>query len=291
MPELTIELLESEISYANENSDFQGAFEAYQITSDWLKAQKISKNSSEYRKYSECLIKLKFICLNHFDNPEDYIDILKNYFSLSFQIPNFNLWSKLETELIYITDLDKRDQVKRQFKEALEKCDNTLVQEYNEPNMPRKVNDWIKNFVSNLGLDKFDTVKKVEYLSNGQFIKILKEEDKKKIQVLLDIYEKLNLSSRTKEGYENSVLMDIDGEKVIYNRGAIEEIHRLDNFVDFDSDRPIKKDKTPPSRTTELEQALKNYPPTSLEYKAIKQEIDRFNKAEKKAKAKLDVKK
>lgn len=322
MPELSIELLESEISYANENSDFQGAFESYQIASDWLKAQKISKNSAEYAKYLECLTKLKLICLNYFDNPDDYVDILKNHFSLSFQIPNFNLWGKLETELVYISDLDERDKIKKQFKEALEKCENTLTSGYSEPNMPRKVNEWIKNFIANLGLDKFDTVKKVEYISNGQFIKNLKEEDKKKVLVLMDIYEKLSLSSRTKEGYENSVLMDIDGKKVIYNRGTIEEVNKFDNLVDFEAapqpkntpiatpsaNQPAKSAVEPnnqtlptnqivspkvemPSGSSELEQALKNYSPSSLEYKAIKQEIERQNKADKTAKPKLDVKK
>lgn len=309
MTGLTIELLESEIDYASQNSDFQGAFEAYQIATEWLKKQNMSKNSQEYESYSRCLIKLKFICLNYFDNPEDYVDLIKNYFNLSFQIPNFNLWDKLETELLYITDLDERDKVKGQFREALEKCDNIFTKEYNVPEMPRKTSEWIKNFISNLGLDKFDTVKKMEYLANGKFIKLLKEEDKNKVQVLLDIYEKLRLSSRTKDGYENSVMMNIDGKSVIYNRGTIEEIHKLGSLKGFSNNKPAPESPLtaavpspapaapiaplsavqpetsiqPLSKTQELEQSLKNYAPSSLEYKAIKQELKRLNKSVKKS--------
>ncbi|MFA5024541.1 MAG: hypothetical protein WC523_06340 [Patescibacteria group bacterium] len=289
MAELTIELLESEINYASQNSDFQGAFEAYQIAVDWLKNRNLPKNSVEYKNYWERLIKLKFICLDYFDNPDDYVDLLKNYFSLSFQIPNFDFWSKLEIELIYITDLDERNRIKKRFQEALEKCENILIPEYDEPNMPRKVSAWIKDFIFNLGLDEFDTVKKMEYLSNSKFVKILRAEDKNRVQILLDIYEKLRLSSRTPEGYENSVVMKIDGKNVIYNRGAVEEVRHWGDLKSFNiiQSVPQSVSQLAPhpqsiSKTAELEATIKDYAPNSLEYKALKQEIDRLKKGDKK---------
>lgn len=326
MPKLSFDLLQQEIDYVIKNNDFQGAFEAYNLVKKWLEKSGPVKNSSEYVQYNNYLMKLKLLSFNFLSDINERIDLLKNYFGLSFEIDQFDLWGKIETELISISSLDARDDFKKRMREALENCTNVLInrQKYVNQEMPREVSEWTKNFVANLGLDQFDKLKKMEYLSNNKFIKLLDAQDKDKVKVLLNIYEKLRISSQTREGYENPVLMNIDGKSIIFDHGNVEEISDLDKIKsidmgdgqgtskpsDFSDDlflpdkpksqsgassaqsqaTPAQPEIKPLSPLEELEQTLKNYSESSFEHKALRQEISRLKKSEL-TKAQYDAKK
>lgn len=311
MPELTLELLQQEIDYVITNNDFNGAFECYTLVKNWLSKSGPSKNSPEYAQYNNYLIKLKFLSFNFLNDIDERVDLIKNYFGLVLEIPQFDIWAKLETELISISNLDERDAFKAKMREALEKCDSILIsrQKYADQETPRKVSEWTKNFVANLGLDKFDKVKKLEYLSNNRVIKVLDTADKDKVKMLLDIYEKLRISSKTPEGYENSMLMNIDGKMIIFNHGNVEEVTDINKIKkintrekgmdalneDYNSvsttDILTSAQPSPPtSPLAELENLLKNYPENGLEHKAISQEISRLKSAEFKRVQKADQK-
>jgi len=306
MSALTTDLLQQEIDYVLLYNDFGGAFESYNIIKDQLAESGLAKRSAiQYRQYQDYLMKLKFLSLNYFNDVNDYYNLIKDYFPLVLEMVGFDLWAKLETYLVSINNLEARDDFKLKIREALDKSDSLLInrQKYNNPEMPSKVGEWTKDFIVNLGLDSFDKVKKMEYLSGGKFIRFLDQTDKEKIKVLLDIYEKLMLSSKTKEGYENSVVMNIDGRPVIFNRGAIEEVKEIDkiriieapaaniseindvlvaNFSNPSTpESPVSSNSVPfsdISHTAELEAMLKKYPPDSLEYKAVSQELLRLKK-------------
>jgi len=305
MSTLTLELLQQEIEYASTNDDLPGAFEAYNIVRDWLNRKDLVKsNPREYSQYLEYLMKLKFLTLNYFDDVQEYYELLKNYFALSQEIPGFDLWAKLEAQLVSMNDINERDNFKAKLREALEKSESLLFkrQKYNEAAMPIKVSEWIKDFIVNLGLDRFDKLKKMEYLANGKYVRLLNNEDKDKIKNLLDIYEKLKLSSKLPAGYENTVAMNIDGKRILFSRGEVEEISKEtlrqiqdqkaysssgdDLFITPSGSAIPTTTLEPPvsdNPIVELEQALKDYPPSSLEHKAISQEISRLKVMEFKA--------
>jgi hypothetical protein len=307
MPKLTTALLQQEIDYVVLNDDIQGAFECYNLVKNWLATNEIAKTSpQEYGRYFDYLIKLKFLSLNYFDDINDYYDLLKNYFPLAQDINNFDLWEKLEVHLVAMQNLTDRDAFKAKMREALEKSDSLLInrQKYKNAEVLYKVSDWVKDFITNLGLDSFDKLKKMEYITNGSSTKLLDEEDRNKVKALLDIYEKLHLSSKTPEGYENSVAMNIDGKEIIFNQGEIDEVSTsvIKNMMAANeasvTTTPVAASLAPsvksipptaPTATaappasvsqSELEQALKDYSPSSLEYKALKQEINRLKVAE-----------
>lgn len=306
MIKLPFDLLKQEIDYVVMNNDFQGAFECYNLTKKWLDESGLTKNSSDYIQYNNYLIKLKFLSFNYLSDINERVELLKNYFNSALEIDGFKLWEKIEIELISISSLDARDDFKVKMREALEKCEDVLInrQKYINQEIPRKVDEWIKNFIVNLGLDSFDKVKKMEYLSSSRYLKILDEKDKDKVKTLLDIYEKLKISSKTPEGYENSVLMSIDGKTIIFDHGNVEDVSNLDKIknvsklIDSVKDDVLSNSTSsvPASsstanvvsvqpqkliipRTTELEEILNSYSPSSLEYKAISQEILRLKKA------------
>jgi hypothetical protein len=307
MPKLTTDLLQQEIDYAVVNDDAAGAFEAYQLVKDWLDKNNMATAApAEYARYFEYLIKLKFLCLNYFDDVNEYYDLLKNYFPLSQDMPGFDLWSRVDVQLISMKSLAERDAFKFKLKDALEKSDSLLIsrQRYgDDAEMPHKVGEWVKNFVANLGLESFDKLKKMEYVSNGRYIKILEEKDRTKVRNLLDIYEKFMMSSRSPQGYENSVIINIDGRTAIFNRGEIENVNIAPSQNIKTEDKVVGAARltTPPSvrsvsasaaisqpatpdasgpTIVDLESALKNYAAGSLEHKAIKQEISRLKLAE-----------
>lgn len=285
-----LDLLQQEINYVTDNNDFQGAFECYNLVKSWLEKNNLAKVSpEEYGQYYNYLMKLKFLCLNYFDDIEEYKELLDKYFALATEIPAFDLWDKILARLVSISDLEARSKFKADLREALERSGSFLIsrQKYNDAEIPYKVSEWIKDFIVNLGLDKFDKVKKAEYLANGRFIKLLKDEDQNKVRNLLDLYEKLKLSSKTPEGYENSVLMNIDGQDIIFEQGNVETIGANNSLkkikINTENEDNLEMDLTneisgPSLR--ELEETLKNFSPASLEYKAVSQEISRLKKKE-----------
>jgi len=317
MPNLTVELLQQEIDEVITENDISGAFECFNLVKGWLEKTGLAKKDpAAYSQYYNCLMKLKFLSLNYFDDVSDYYDLLKNHFSLSQDIRDFDLWSKLEIHLVGTRDLAARDVFKGKLKEALERSDSLLVsrQQYPDDTMPHKVNEWIKDFVANLGLEDFDKLKKTEYITNSQHVRALSESDKEKVRHLLDIYEKLKLSSQQPQGYENAVAMEMDGQHIIFNRGEIENIDisalkGLQGESGEETTPPVAgltaiASPTPTSSVKkdsillqpavkDLESALNDYATGSLEYKAIKQEISRLKAAElqqaKRAAAKQDV--
>jgi hypothetical protein len=313
MAKLDFNLLKQEIDYVINNQAFNEAFECYNLVKNWIDDTNIKSVAPEdYRLYQNYLIELKFLALNFFDINE-YPELIKNYANLAFEIPGYNLWEKLETEIIAMEDINQRDEFKKKIKLSLEQCLENLTA-LNRPEQPRKISEWIKDFIINLGIDEFDKLKKAEYLANSQSIKNLSGGDKEKVKELLGIYENLSLSSKLKEGYENSVLMNIDGSPVIFHRGKVEELRKIDvSEIDerktddvlsdakplpaASNDSPVEtpsfsetptipeKPKNIP-RTTELEEILDSYSPASLEYKAISQEIMRLKKTEARKNAK-----
>jgi hypothetical protein len=303
MEKLDFSLLQQEIDYVVVNRTFEEAFESYNLVKEWVESSGVKEaDIKSYNLYQNYLIKLKFLALNFFDIDE-YPELFRNSASLAFEITDYNLWEKIETELIAMNDINARDEFKKKLKTALEQCSNSLTSS-SQPGNPKKVAEWIKDFVINLGLDKFDKLKKAEYLSNSQSIKNLSNVDKNKVRDLLDIYEKLGLSSKEKEGYENSVLMNIDGRPIIFHRGEVEEVRPIDiqgkepdeinDILNPSSSSPGNMTQAPivekliqpvaqkpiTPRTVEMEEILNSYSPSSLEYKAISQEILRLQKAE-----------
>lgn len=313
MAKLDFNLLKQEIDYVINNQAFNEAFECYNLVKNWVDNTNIKSVAPEdYKLYQDYLIELKFLALNFFDTDE-YPELIKNYANLAFEIPGYSLWEKLETEIIAMEDINQRDEFKKKIKLSLEQCLENLTV-LNRPEQPRKISEWIKDFIINLGIDEFDKLKKAEYLANSRSIKSLSSKDKEKVKELLDIYENLSLSSKLKEGYENSVLMNIDGSPVIFHRGKVEELKKIDisgiNEVKTDDvlsdvkpisivskNLPIEDPSSPEApavhekpknipRTTELEEILDSYSPASLEYKAISQEIMRLKKTEARKNAK-----
>ncbi|MCF7860522.1 hypothetical protein K9M09_02780 [Patescibacteria group bacterium] len=295
---LSFDLLQQEVEYASKNRNFQSAFNVYQMVDKWLKESDIKNTDSHaYARYRSYLKKIKFICLNYFDDTNDYLELIKNDFALVFEIPSFDIWEKFELHLLSISNLEERSEEKARLKSAFEQSVSNLFSASNYPKLKLlNVSDWVKDFIAHFGFKTFDPVQKAEYLSNNDNLNLLKEEDKDKIKTLLSIYEKLLLPSNTKEGYEGSIPFNVEGKQYILNRGEMSAVDESLNLApdsrkldqgNEDGDLFIDENVNSDEETGEtnvkaplaiLSSTLENYAPASLEYKAIKQEIARLRK-------------
>jgi hypothetical protein len=307
-----LNLLNKQIEFCLKENDIKSAFQAYNLIDKWLNDQNIkNKDKVFYNKINNYLYKLKFISLNYYEDAE-IINLLKYYFPFIFELPGYDLWDKLKVHLVSISSIDERNEFKSNIMAALNNCDAYLIPigKYKDSKMVYKVNDWLKEFFINIDKNLSNTIKEAEYLSNNSLIKQLKPEDKVKILTLLELYKKLNSPSHTKEGQESSIILDIDGKKYVFSQGQLEKLPKLDlsdfgieeekpienrliekvtakksdkknNFHEKDFEEEIKiqynnKQEEGKKNLAELQTILNEYPLTSLEYKAVKQEINRL---------------
>ncbi len=305
-----LELLQKHVNYTLSENDLKSAFQAYNVVNDWLNKKDIKrKDRAAYDQIINYLNQLKFIALNYFDGQE-LVSLLKSNFPLIFKLANYNLWEKLQVHLVSTSDINERVKLKEQMRSALEKCEAYLITpgDYKNVEMVYKVSDWLKDFFIHINKELSNSIKQAEYLSKNPRLKKLKIEDRVKVLTLLEIYKKLTVPSNTKEGYENTVILEIDGQKYIYDHGQVERLPKMDlSFFGIEEDSPvedrlikkvspkkevfndvlseeaIKEEKVKEERIkrsregaknlAELKAILNEYPLSSLEYKAVKQEI------------------
>ncbi len=253
------------------------AYQYYKVLKLYIKNNNKNINPDSINKYKKLLVKLKFLSLNFFDDWNEINDLLKNHFEIIYDIDYYDIWEKLKINLAVIYDLDERDKIKKQLKNTLLNCDRNILQrkKYDKfINFPLSVQDWLKDYNVNLGIKEVDNLKRTQYLINGENIKKLNKEDKEKIKIIFDLYEKLKISSNSRKGLEEEVPVTINGKFFIFRNGEAEEVP---NSI-FEMIRSIKIGNEKETNLAELEQMLNKYPSGSLEYKVIQEEIEKLNR-------------
>ncbi len=271
----------------------------------WLKEMNMAKaDPGMYRKYEEISVKLDFLSLNMIEDWEKIYELIREHFDKSLEIENYNLWEKVRNRLSSVYTLEERSEIKKKIKKILEGSEKNVLnrERYrNVPGMPIRVADWIRDFAANLGVGKYENIKKVNYLTRGQNIVKLTAEDKDKIKDLLELYENVSLPSDTPEGFEDDVPVDLGGGKIgIFSKGNVEEIDsKLTEMIRAIKLPPVKGEEVvatgkgsekPASvrgvassgadtnnELSELKQLASEYPAGSLERRAIEEEITRLN--------------
>ena len=277
--ENTIKEAEERIKIFNQSNDYGAAYLYYKKLSDEVKMIDLDtkkNNQAFFNKINQQIIKLKFISLNYFNDFEEISELIGKYFNIALQLQDYNPWERIKVNLLATSDVKESDKAKKLIKSKLINSDCRIldINKYKDiKDFPVTIADWLKNYHANLGLKKVDNLKGIEYLTNSQFIKPLAEEDKNKLKILFNFYEKIKIPSSDRYGYEGEMPMVFDGENVIFKNGEVEEISP-------DIFKMIRKVKVVDANTQynqieELKQLAANYPAGSFERKAIEEEIDR----------------
>lgn len=275
----TIQEIKRAVSEFSEYDNARGAYEYYKGLKDFMEKTNLRQADPKlYSNYYEYLVRLKFIALNFFDDWREINELLKNHFEAAYKIKYYDLWNKIKINLLTIPDLDKRDKIKDELKKILLDCDRAVIDnnKYKEnKDLPTTVAEWLKDYIVNLGIDKIDNLKRVQYLTNSENIKELDDDDKNRLKFLFNFYEKLKLSSNMPEGFEDDIPMVVNGKHIIYTHGQTEEINSkiIDLIKSIKVGDEIADNK---KSIEELRVMADKYPAGSLERKAVEEEIKKM---------------
>jgi len=263
------------------------------------------KSYELYRSYQEIIIKLKWIGLPIMTEGMA-IDYFQNHFTKIFSIPDYdfdNLWRKLGSILLIIMNFTERDKFKKKLTWALLNNQEKITSRelmINNQRRPPTVGNWLLDYNSNLGTGVVDNLKRVQYFSGNNNIKVLPEQEKARVKTLLDLYERLKLSSFTLEGLEEDIPVDEDDMEGTIRGGVFEPYKEEDLKPSIITAKPsaaVEKKFVPPkppvrsqpalkprqasqaeNDLTELRELANKYPPGSFERKVIEEEINRVTR-------------
>lgn len=248
-----------------------------------------------FRKFKIVQAKYGFACLPTLAEDE-ILDLIKNYLSLAFGINDYDLWAQLKKYLVTIRHED-RDRLKGEIKNIL--INNTTKITSTNLLIDKKeaigsASNWVRDYHGQVGTGAVDQLLFEQYFINSPNIKRLLPEEKEKVKTLLKLYEKLKISSKTPQGYEEKVLMKIGGELKVWNEGRLEDLDsavvnavkelKAKGFFKEKNETGAKKEPEsapkPPRPKTELEKLKEmaaSYAEGSLERMAVEEEIERIS--------------
>lgn len=219
----------------------------------------------------------------------DVIDLFTNHFMLFFELTDFDLWETFKSKLINL-ELEDRDDFKKKIKKILEenkeKITNQKIIVNDNISLPTVAN-WIMDYNIHIGGDKFSSSeKRNEYLSYNENIKQTSKEERMRLRILFDFYDRLSISSLTREGYEELLLINEGGVKGFMLNGiyvkidnkTVDRIKAMQKIIDGIS---LAQDQSTDLKTNmfdnsqQLEALMKKYKVGSLERRAIEEELNR----------------
>ncbi len=237
--------------------------------------------------YKEIIIKLKFLSLPLLENQE-IVELLKDNFCFQFRLPDYNLWQQFHRKLLGIIEFSERNQFREDVKRAI-LANNEKIVSNKEINT---VQNWLKNYVAQTDQDTGDKLAIAQYMVAIKDDRQITQDEYAHLSRLFNFYDHLSTPSDTPKGFEEEYPIISGGELAIFRKGSLEEVNddkkiqdalRLADEMDkaADSNGP-SGDASPALQddlAVKLEAALMSYPESSLEHKAISQEISRLKAA------------
>lgn len=184
--------------------------------------------------YANTLLSLRFISLPLLED-KDVIQLIKNNFIYQFSLKNYLLTTKLSNKFLNIIEIEERNILKESLKKAL--LENSEI--ITKSGDIKFIKDWIKNYLSKVGLDLADKLAKAQYLSDLKNNKNITPVEYEKLTALFNVYDLLNTPSDTPQGFEEEPPISINGKLYIFRKGVLEEVPTSDFYDEVDS---TKKD-------------------------------------------------
>lgn len=158
------------------------------------------------------------------------------------------------------------DKVENLLYNNQEKLSNHQIILDGHPASPSIAN-WLKDFIKKYGSNLFNEVTLAEYLSQSPNIKLLKPEEKDLVRKILKLYRNLVFFPESMDGVliDNWEILPVDDSKII-------EFAKQKNITE----NPVVTERQ--KTIFDLQKNLTKYPASSLEYKAISQEINRLSR-------------
>lgn len=150
--------------------------------------------------------------------------------------------------------------------------------------------NWLKDFIKKYGSDIFNEVVLAEYLSSAPNIELIKPEEKELVRKVLKLYRNLVFFPESMNGVplDQWEIFPVDRTKVDSIRDVLEDrkivaTEIAPEVIESSVELPVQEVEENPEFTNrqkiifDLQKSLTRYPASSLEYKAIHQEINRLS--------------
>lgn len=182
-------------------------------------------NPEFFNTYEDILLKAKIIAMPIIA-PEEVIGLFKEHLMEIFALrEKIDLWEKIRVKCLMIYLHEDRDVFKSKLRAALLNNSEEITSDLIGAEQLPTVGNWLRNYIAYVGSGQVETVKQLEYLSQNENFNKLSENEKANIKLLLEVYERLKLSSLTPEGLEENVTFDLgDGKLRVLKQGRVEII-------------------------------------------------------------------
>jgi len=156
------------------------------------------------KTYQTEIFKLKFVCLPMLSRKE-IVAMIKRHFMAQFDVENYDLIKKIEHKLLFLNMVEDRNALKQDIIEALFENKEKMSNNHEL----RTVQDWLKNYIAKVGLNKIDNLVKAQYLTSLRNNEKLDPKERARIIGLLNFYGSLTVGSDTPQGFEERCLFSL----------------------------------------------------------------------------------
>lgn len=223
---------------------------------------------------------------------EEYVsDLLSNHLLEVLEADSQEAAASLSGGLIYL--LNNNENFKIKAPQILLE-NNSLLSSGNiilaDKEVSPTVSNWLKDFIKINGSDMFDELKMAQYLSTSPNAKKLTRTEKDLLRKLLKLYRNLAFFPDSMENnpIEDWQIIPVDKpetDKKVRGSEIFHDVLNDDKRVDAlkvaakaPQPREQIQEKIENAPLNELERMLTQYAPGSLEYKAVRQEIEHLKK-------------
>jgi hypothetical protein len=197
-----------------------------------------SKNNELSLAYKDLVFQLKFIALPLL-HKQEVLSLLENNLQIGLDIPEYELPEKIRSFLVNNTEPQERDGIKKEILSIFQRSQATLSDGLLLNGSRPTLENWIKKYISAVGLNDVDAVKFNQFFVADKDYRIL--DDQKKIQVrnFFEYYERLKFSSLTARGLEETIPVANERFKGYIKNGELvqnaevlgPEVEKLQNIV------------------------------------------------------------
>lgn len=271
-----IETTKTLISDIIKYDDAKKAFDLFILLKNarQISKKELAKNQKLDDFYGKILITLKFVALPLLDD-EDALDLIKYHFTKQFLISDYDLSSKFIDKLKNILVIEERDVFKKMVSAAI--LENSEKITKGDPFAT--ISNWLKNYISQIGLNRADVIKKTQYLVDLKKYSNITIANEKKLKTLFNFYNMLKISSQTPEGFEMSLPVISDNKLYIFKQGIMEAVP--DIFQEYIKLKKLlqnikETNLSDISNLEQLKQLAAGYPLGSFERKAVEEEMGKL---------------
>lgn len=230
----------------------------------------VLKNISSDIGLQQSFISLRFLMIP-FLSTREIAELLKNNLITGLKLEELDIVERISKKLIFL-DINDRDNCKKALKEAVVQNKEIITKRTaNKDNKELSIiMDWIKDYVGQVGVGK-QTLGKAQYLYQKPYFIKLEDIEKELLKKLFALYDFLNASSLTPEGFEDDLLLKtVDGKLITTNRGQVVVLY------DPQKEKIKQMANSNANNLKDLNSMLTQYPPNSLERKAVEEEIKKL---------------